>query len=89
MKVFNAVLAAAVLFGAPAFADSVIVQTPGTASVVSPPVAVAPVPTQERVIEKDTIQQSNDGIQREEKRTQEVVTPTGSSRTTVTTTNSN
>ena len=34
-------------------------------------------------MEKDTIKQSGDGMQREEKRTQETVTPNGSSRTTV------
>jgi hypothetical protein len=84
MKVFNAVLAGVLFLAAPAFADSVTVQTRDSAGVVvSPPVAVAPAPVQQRTIEKDTIKQSDDGMQREEKRTQENVTPNGSSRTTV------
>jgi hypothetical protein len=84
MKFFNVVLAGGLLLGAPAFADSVTVQTRDSAGVVvSPPVAVAPAPAQQRTMEKDTIKQSDDGMQREEKRTQETVTPNGSSRTTV------
>ena len=84
MKVFNAALVGALLLAAPAFADSVTVQTRDSAGVVvSPPVAVAPAPTEQRTMEKDTIKQSDDGMQREEKRTQETVTPNGSSRTTV------
>jgi hypothetical protein len=84
MKVFNIVLATGLLLAAPAFADSVTVQTRDSAGVVvSPPVAVAPAPAQQRTMEKDTIKQSDDGLQREEKRTQETVTPNGSSRTTV------
>ena len=84
MKVFNTVLASALLLAAPAFADSVTVQTRDSAGVVvSPPVAVAPAPAEQRTMEKDTIKQSDDGMKREEKRTQETVTPNGSSRTTV------
>ena len=47
MKVFSIVLAGALLLGAPAFADSVTVQTHESAGVaVSPPVAVMPAPTE-------------------------------------------
>jgi len=83
MRVFNTVLAGAVLLAAPAFADSVTVQThdsPGV--VVSPPVATMPAPTEQRTIEKGKIEQSDDGMTREEKRTQETITPAGKSRTT-------
>ncbi len=84
MKVFNTALVGALLLAAPAFADSVTVQTHDSAGVVvSPPVAVMPAPVEQRTMEKDTIKQSDDGMKREEKRTQETVTPNGSSRTTV------
>ncbi len=84
MKVFNIVLAGGLLLAAPAFADSVTVQTRDSAGVVvSPPVATMPAPAEQRTMEKDTIKQSDDGMKREEKRTQETVTPNGSSRTTV------
>jgi hypothetical protein len=77
-------LAGAMLLAAPAFADSVTVQSHESAGVVvSPPVAVVPAPVEQRTMEKDTIKQSDDGMQREEKRTQETVSPNGSSRTTV------
>jgi hypothetical protein len=83
MKVFNIVLAGGLLLGAPAFADSVTVQThEGAGVVVSPPVAVMPAPAEQRTRTKDTVKQSDDGMQREEKRTQETVTPNGTSRTT-------
>jgi hypothetical protein len=85
MKVFNTVLAGALLLAAPAFADSVTVQTQShenSGVVVSPPVAAVPV-APSKTIEHDKIKQSDDGMQREEKRTQETVTPNGSSRTTV------
>ena len=83
MKVFSIVLAGALLLGAPAFADSVTVQTRDSAgAAVSPPVAVMPAPTEQRTIERDKIKQSDDGMKREEKRTQETVTPAGKSRTT-------
>ncbi len=83
MKVFSSVLAGALLLGAPAFADSVTVQTHESAGVaVSPPVAVMPAPTEQRTIERDKIKHSDDGMTREEKRTQETVTPAGKSRTT-------
>ena len=84
MKVFNTALVGALLLAAPAFANSVTVQTRDSAGVVvSPPVAVMPAPVEQRTMEKDTIKQSDDGMKREEKRTQETVTPNGSSRTTV------
>jgi hypothetical protein len=84
VKVFNTALAGALLLAAPAFADSVTVQTHENAGVVvSPPVAVVPAPVEQRTMQKDTIKRSDDGMQREEKRTQETVTPNGSSRTTV------
>jgi hypothetical protein len=84
MKAFNVALAGAMLLAAPAFADSVTVQSHESAGVVvSPPVAVVPAPVEQRTMEKDTIKQSDDGMQREEKRTQETVSPNGSSRTTV------
>ena len=83
MKVFSIVLAGTLLLGAPAFADSVTVQTHESAGVaVSPPVAVMPAPTEQRTIERDKIKQSDDGMTREQKRTQETVTPAGRSRTT-------
>jgi hypothetical protein len=83
MKVFNTALAGALLLAAPAFADSVTVQTRDSAGVaVSPPVAAVPAPTEQRTIEKGKVEHSDDGIKREEKRTQETVTPTGKSRTT-------
>jgi hypothetical protein len=81
MKAFSIVLAGGLLLGAPAFADSVTVQTHDSAGVaVSPPVATMPAPAETR--EKDTIKQSDEGMKREEKRTQETVTPAGKSRTT-------
>ena len=84
MKVFNTALVGALLLAAPAFANLVTVQTHDSAGVVvSPPVAVMPAPVEQRTMEKDTIKQSDDGMKREEKRTQETVTPNGSSRTTV------
>ena len=84
MKVFSIVLAGALLLGAPAFADSVTVQTRDSAGVaVSPPVAVMPAPAEQRTIERDKIKHSDDGVTREEKRTQETVTPAGKSRTTI------
>ena len=84
MKVFNTALVGALLLAAPAFADSVTVQTRDSAGVVvSPPVAVMPASAEQRTMEKDTIKQSDDGMKREEKRTRETVTPNGSSRTTV------
>jgi hypothetical protein len=83
MKAFNVALAGALLLAAPAFADSVTVQTRDSAGVaVSPPVAAVPAPTDQRTMEKDKIKQSDDGMKREEKRTQETVTPAGRSRTT-------
>jgi len=86
MKVFNTVLAGALLLAAPAFADSVTIQTHENAGVaVSPPVAVMPAPTEQRTIEQDKIKQSDDGMKREEKRTQETITPAGKSRTTTNT----
>lgn len=81
MKVFSTVLAGAMFLVAPAFADSVTIQTHDSAGVaVSPPVAAAP--TEQRTIEKGKIERSDDGMKREEKRTQETVTPAGKSRTT-------
>jgi hypothetical protein len=80
MKVFVMVLAGGLLLGAPAFADSVTVQTRDGVA-VSPPVAAMPAPAEQRTREKDTIKQSDDGMKREEKRTQDV-TPAGKSRTT-------
>jgi hypothetical protein len=86
MKVFSIILASGMLLAAPAFADSVTVQTndnPGVPGVaVSPPVAVMPAPSDQQTIEKDKVKQSDDGMKREEKRTQETVTPEGKSRTT-------
>jgi hypothetical protein len=41
-----------------------------------------PAPTDQRTMEKDKVKQSDDGMKREEKRTQETVTPAGRSRTT-------
>jgi hypothetical protein len=83
MKVFNTALAGALLLAAPAFADSVTVQTRDSAGVVvSPPVATMPAPVEQRTMQKNTIKQSDDGMKREEKRTQETVTPAGRSRTT-------
>ena len=81
MKVFVMVLAGGLLLGAPAFANSVTVQTRDGVA-VSPPVAAMPAPAEQRTREKDTIKQSDDGMKREEKRTQETVTPAGKSRTT-------
>jgi hypothetical protein len=84
MRVFNTALVGALFLAAPAFADSVTVQTPDSAGVVvSPPVATMPPPVEQRTMEKDTIKQSDEGMKREEKRTRETVTPNGSSRTTV------
>ena len=89
MKVFNIVLAGGLVLGAPAFADSVTIQTHDNAGpAVSPPVAVMPAPTEQRTIEKDKVRESDDGMKREEKRTQETLTPEGKSRTTTTTTKS-
>lgn len=44
-----------------------------------------PAPTDQRTIEKDRVKESDDGTKREEKRTQETVTPEGTSHTTTTT----
>ena len=88
MKIFNIVLAGGLLLGAPAFADSVTIMTPPQNSpgvVVAPPVATMPAPAEQRTIEQDKVKQSDDGMKREEKRTQETVTPAGKSRTTTTT----
>jgi hypothetical protein len=83
MKVFNTALAGALLLAAPAFADSVTIQTRDSAGVaVAPPVAAAPAPTEQRTIEKGKIERSEDGMKREEKRTEETVTPMGKTRTT-------
>lgn len=83
MKVFNTALVGVLFLAAPAFADSVTVQTRDSAGVVvSPPVATAPAPTEQRTIEKGKVERSDDGMKREEKRTQETVTPMGKSRTT-------
>jgi hypothetical protein len=86
MKVFSTVLVSGLFLAAPAFADSVTIQTHDSAGVaVSPPVAAIPAPIEQRTIEQDKIKQSDDGIKREEKRTQETITPGGTSRTTTTT----
>ena len=86
MKIFNIILAGGLLLGAPAFADSVTIQTHDNAgTLVSPPVAAMPAPTDQRTIEKDRVKESDDGMKREEKRTQETVTPEGTSHTTTTT----
>ncbi|HEY1503669.1 MAG TPA: hypothetical protein VGF92_05180 [Stellaceae bacterium] len=83
MKFFSIALVGGLLLGAPAFADSVTIQTRDSAGVaVSPPVAAMPAPTEQRTIERDKVKQSDDGMKREEKRTQETVTPAGKSRST-------
>ena len=83
MKAFVIVLTGGLLLAAPAFADSVTVQTHDKAGVaVSPPVAAVPAPSEQRTIERDKVKQTDDGITREEKRIQETVTPAGKSRTT-------
>jgi hypothetical protein len=83
MKVLSGVLVSGLLFALPAFADSVTIQTNDSAGVAtSPPVAAMPAPAEQRTIEQDKIKQSDDGVKREEKRTQETVTPTGKSRVT-------
>lgn len=83
MKFFSIALAGGLLLGAPAFADSVTVQTHDSAgAAVSPPVAAMPAPAEQRTIERDKVKQSDDGMKREEQRTQETVTPAGKSRTT-------
>lgn len=84
MKAFATILASGLFLAAPAFADSVTVQTDDNAGVaVSPPVAAAPAPTvEQKTYQSDKIKESDDGMQRQEKRTTETVTPNGSSKTT-------
>ena len=82
MKIFSTVLVASLVLDVPAFADSVTIQTHENDGVaVSPPIAAAPAPTEQRTIEKDKMKQSDDGMKRSETRTQETVTPAGKSRT--------
>ena len=86
MKAFATVLASGLFLAAPAFADSVTIQTNDNAGIaVSPPVAVVPAPApsvETRTYQSDKVQESDGGVQREQKRTTETVTPNGSSKTT-------
>ena len=84
--ILSAMLAGGVMLAAPAFADSVTIQSDDHAGVaVSPPVAAVPDQAGQTTIEKDKIKKSDDGTKSEEKRTRETITPEGSSRTTTTT----
>ena len=84
MKAFATILASGLFLAAPAFADSVTIQTNDNAGVaISPPVAVVPAPSVEtRSYQSDKVQESDGGVQREQKRTTETVTPNGSSKKT-------
>lgn len=84
MKTFTTVMVSALFLAAPAFADSVTVQTNDTAGVaVSPPVAVMPAPAAgERIHESTSVKQSDDGKDVKSKRTEETMTPAGTERTT-------
>ena len=84
MKTVTTVMVSALFLAAPAFADSVTVQTNDNAGVaVSPPVAVMPAPaTGERIHESQSVKQSDDGKEVKSQSTEETMTPSGTQRTT-------
>lgn len=84
MKSFAIIVASGFLFAAPAFADSVTVQTNGSVAVpampLSPPVAAAP--SEQRSYDSHTVTESDGGVQQTDKHSEQTITPSGTSTTT-------
>lgn len=87
MKQVAILVASSLLFAAPAFADTVTVQTNGNAATAipamptSPPVAAAP--SEQRSYDSHSVTETGDGgVQQTDKHSEQTITPEGSSTTT-------